>query len=199
VNLNQLIEALASEVEAAQPRLAQCLDELAALDAEEPAFMDALEQYSGQAQRMGEAAEMAGFPGLQAVCNHVLENTLMIAMLPQGEREPVLQFLNGWPPLIVFYLRHIGDPTAAAGLVDHLVKAPHSLEEDQSLRLMHMLGAMPTQVHLEAEQPARPVLACAEDVALVMPDDVDQKLLEGFFTEAPDQARYLVDLARNMV
>ncbi|MEO8654482.1 MAG: response regulator, partial [Ramlibacter sp.] len=37
------------------------------------------------------------------------------------------------------------------------------------------------------------------DVALVMPQDVDQKLLEGFLQEAPDQARYLVDLARNMV
>ena len=28
---------------------------------------------------------------------------------------------------------------------------------------------------------------------------MDQKLLEGFLQEAPDQARYLVDLARNMV
>ncbi|HEY0887327.1 MAG TPA: response regulator, partial [Ramlibacter sp.] len=32
-----------------------------------------------------------------------------------------------------------------------------------------------------------------------MPADVDQKLLEGFFHEAPEQARYLVQLARNMV
>lgn len=198
MNLNQLIEALAAEVEAAQPRLAQCLDELAALDAEAPEFVDALEQYSGQAQRMGEAAEMAGFPGLQAVCNHVLENTLMIAMLPPEDRAPVVEFLRGWPPLIVFYLRHVADPTAAAGLVDHLVKAPHALEEEQSLKVMHMLGAMPKQVLLEPDQPARAVLAMPEDVALVMPADVDQKLLEGFFTEAPDQARYLVDLARNM-
>jgi chemotaxis protein histidine kinase CheA/ActR/RegA family two-component response regulator len=199
VNLHQLIEALAAEVDAAQPRLAQSLAELAALDADEPAFLDALEQYSGQAQRMGEAAEMAGFPGLQAVCNHVLENTLMIALLPPAERAPLLDFLNGWPPLIVFYLRHIADPTAAAGLVDHLVKAPHPLEEDQSLKVMHMLGAMPKQLQGGSEQPPRPVLATAEDVALAMPDDVDQKLLEGFFQEAPDQARYLVDLARNMV
>ncbi len=199
MNLNQLIEALAAEVEAAQPRLAQSLAELAAVDAEEPAFLDALEQYSGQAQRMGEAAEMAGFPGLQAVCNHVLENTLMIALLPPAERGPLLAFLEGWPRLIVFYLRHIADPTAAAGLVDHLVKAPHPLEEEQSLKVMHMLGAMPTQLQGAGGQPARPVLATAEDVALVMPDDVDQKLLEGFFQEAPDQARYLVDLARNMV
>ncbi len=200
MKLNELIEALAGEVEAAQPRLERCLDELAALDAEQPAFLDALEQYSGQAQRMGEAAEMAGFPGLQAVCNHVLENTLMAAMVEPPERGPLLEFLRGWPPLMVFYLRHASDPSAATGLVDHLVKAPHPLAEDQSLKVMHMLGAMPQQVLPGgADEPARPVLATREDVALEMPADVDQKLLEGFFHEAPEQARYLVQLARNMV
>lgn len=201
MKLDELIEALAGEVEAAQPRLERCLDELASLDAEAPAFLDALEQYSGQAQRMGEAAEMAGFPGLQAVCNHVLENTLMAAMLEPPERAPLLEFLRGWPPLMAYYLRNVSDPSAATGLVDHLVKAPHPLEEDQSLKMMHMLGAMPQQVlpGMLADQPSRPVLATREDVALEMPADVDQKLLEGFFHEAPEQARYLVQLARNMV
>ena len=200
MKLNELIEALAGEVEAARPRLERCLEELAVLDAEAPAFMDALEHYSGQAQRMGEAAEMAGFPGLQAVCNHVLENTLMVAMLPPEDRGSLVGFLRDWPPLMVYYLRNVSDPSAATGLVDHLVKAPHPLEEDQSLKVMHMLGAMPQQVLPGvADQPARPVLATPEDVALVMPQDVDQKLLEGFFHEAPEQARYLVQLARNMV
>lgn len=201
MKLDELIEALAAEVDLAQPRLARSLGELAALDAEDPAFMDALEQYGGQAQRMGEAAEMAGFPGLQAVCNHVLENTLAMPMLPAAQRGPLVEFLRGWPPLIVFYLRHTGDPTAAAGLVDHLVKAPYPLEEEQALKVMHMLGAMPLQVQpadsADAE-PMRAVLATPDDVALIMPRDVDEKLLEGFFQEAPDQARYLVDLARNM-
>jgi chemotaxis protein histidine kinase CheA/ActR/RegA family two-component response regulator len=197
VKLNDLIEALAAEVEMAQPRLTRSLEELIALDAEDPAFMDALEQYGGQAQRMGEAAELAGFPGLQAVCNHVLENTLAMPMLPATDRGPLVEFLRGWPPLIVYYLRHISDPTAAAGLVDHLLKAPYPLDEEQSLKVMHMLGAMPQQLQPNAQE-MRPVLATPEDVALVMPQDVDQKLLEGFFQEAPDQARYLVDLARNM-
>jgi chemosensory pili system protein ChpA (sensor histidine kinase/response regulator) len=64
---------------------------------------------------------------------------------------------------------------------------------------MHMLGAMPLQVQMPGDgQPARPVLASPADVALQIPDDVDAKLLEGFFHEAPEQARYLVDLARHM-
>jgi chemotaxis protein histidine kinase CheA/ActR/RegA family two-component response regulator len=201
VKLNDLIEALAAEIEMAQPRLAQSLEELAALDAEDPAFMDSLEQYSGQAQRMGEAAELAGFPGLQAVCNHVLENTLAMPMLEPSERGPLVEFLCGWPPLIVYYLRHMAEPTTAAGLVDHLLKAPYPLDEEQALKVMHMLGAMPTQVQASAgldPEPVRAVIATPEDVGLAMPEDVDQKLLEGFLQEAPDQARYLVDLARNM-
>jgi chemosensory pili system protein ChpA (sensor histidine kinase/response regulator) len=200
VKLHELIEALAAEVEMAQPRLAQSLEELAALDAEDPAFMDALEQYGGQAQRMGEAAELAGFPGLQAVCNHVLENTLAMPMLAPGDRGALLEFLAGWPPLIVYYLRHTADPTTAAGLVDHLLKAPYPLDEEQSLKVMHMLGAIPQLVQPSGEraEDSRPVLATPEDVALDMPADVDQKLLEGFFQEAPEQARYLVNLARNM-
>jgi len=201
VKLNELIEALAAEVEMAQPRLAQSLDELAVLDAEDPAFMDALEYYSGQAQRMGEAAEMAGFPGLQAVCGHVLENTLAMPMLEVPQRDELVGFLRGWPPLIVYYLRHSGESTAAAGLVDHLVKAPYPLDEERALKVMHMLGAMPQQVQPAAggAEAMRAVLAAPEDVALVMPADVDPKLLEGFFHEAPEQARYLVELARNMV
>lgn len=202
MKLNDLIEALAAEVDVAGPRLAQSLDEMAVLDAEDAAFMDALEHYSGQAQRMGEAAEMAGFPGLQVVCNHVLENTLALPMLEAAERGALIEFLREWPPLMVWYLRHIADPTSAAGLVDHLVKAPYPLEEERALKVMHMLGAMPQQLQPAGgadREAMRAVLAMPEDVALVMPDDVDQKLLEGFLHEAPDQARYLVDLARNMV
>ena len=108
MKLNDLIEALAAEVEAAQPQLAQSLAELAQLDEAEDAFLDALEQYNGQAQRMGEAAEMVGFPGLQAVCNHVLENALALPTMRVEERGALVTFLRGWPPLIVYYLRHIG-------------------------------------------------------------------------------------------
>ena len=38
---------------------------------------------------------------------------------------------------------NIADPTTAAGLVDHLVRAPYPLAEEEALKVMHMLGAMP--------------------------------------------------------
>lgn len=202
MKLNDLIEALAGEIELVEPQLDESLDRLSALEFEDTAFMDALDQYSGQAQRMGEAAEMAGFPGLQTVCSHVLENTLLLASFSPSERGPVITFLRAWPPLMVHYLKHIDDPSCAAGLVDHLRNAPSPMEEDLALKTMHQLGAMPLQVGLPGGEgdvhSSRPVLATAEDVALIIPEDVDQKLMEGFRQEAPGQALYLVDLTRNM-
>jgi chemosensory pili system protein ChpA (sensor histidine kinase/response regulator) len=201
MKLKDLIEAFASEIELARARLDHNLDELTTLDNEEPDFMDALEQYSGQAQRMGEAAELAGFPGLQLVCNHVVENSLLLMVQPPAERDALLAFLRAWPPLIVYYLRNLSDLSAAAGLIDHLRSAPNPMDAEQGMKVMHMLGAMPSQVGLSGDgdgQPHRPVLATPEDVALVIPDDVDQKFLEGFLQEAPSQAHHLVELARKM-
>ncbi|MDO5691444.1 MAG: response regulator [Pseudomonadota bacterium] len=200
MKLHDLIEALAGEIELVQPDLNRALDELAQREIDEPEFMDALDQYSGQAQRMGEAAEMAGFPGLQQVCEHVLENTLMIAAYERAEREPTLQFLRRWPALVVHYLRNMSDPSTAAGLVDHLRMAPSPMDEERALRVMHQLGSMP-QASIQdahAAHSTRPVLASPHDVELVIPEDVDQKLLEGFMQEAPGQGRHLVELARNM-
>jgi chemosensory pili system protein ChpA (sensor histidine kinase/response regulator) len=200
MKLTDLIDALASEIELAQVQLEDNLHQLATRDAEDPAFMDAFDQYSGQAQRMGEASELAGFPGLQAVCAHVVQNCLLLTVTPPEEREQLLAFLRGWPPLIVYYLHNLSDPSAAVGVVDLLCTAPDPMDEEESMKVMHMLGAMPLQVtpgHGESDS-LRPVLATLEDVALVMPDDVDDKLLAGFHQEAPEQARYLVGLARNM-
>jgi chemotaxis protein histidine kinase CheA/ActR/RegA family two-component response regulator len=201
VKLNDLIGALAAEIERARPQLDRELDVLATLDADDDRFMVTLDEYSSLAQRMGEAAEMVGFPGLQAVCNHVLENTLALPMIAVSERGPIIKFLRDWPPLITYYLQNIADPTTAAGLVDHLVHAPYPLDEEQALKVMHMLGAMPLQLQkpgLGEGRSMRPVLATPEDVVLDLPPDIDKQLLEGFLQEAPEQVHYLVDLSRNM-
>src|SRR5207253_8965512 len=61
VKLKDLIEALAGEIERAHAQLEESLAEVTTPEAYGPAFLDAYEQYSGQAERMGEAAELAGF------------------------------------------------------------------------------------------------------------------------------------------
>jgi chemosensory pili system protein ChpA (sensor histidine kinase/response regulator) len=200
VKLNDLIDALAAEVEMAQAQLTENLSALATLDTEDPGFMDALEQYSGQAQRMGEAAEMVGFEGLQAICMHVVENMLVLATLELDERGALIKFLRPWPQMIIAYLRNIEDRSQAAGLVDHMVQAPYPLDAERSLKVMHMLGALPAQLMpgAQAGYAPRPVLATQEDVDVQVAQDVDAKLLEGFVNEAPDQARQVVDMSRQL-
>jgi chemotaxis protein histidine kinase CheA/ActR/RegA family two-component response regulator len=201
MKLTDLIDALAAEIQLAQAQLDQSLQELAERDIDDPVFLDAFDQYSGQAQRMGEAAEMAGFPGLQSVCGHVVENCLLLTVTPAEERAPLVDFLRGWPPLIVHYLQNLSDPSVAEGVIDHLCSAPMPMDEEEARKVMHMLGAMPLQVAgpgADQGQQLRPVLASPEDVTLEMPGDVDARLLDGFAQEAPEQARYLVALARNM-
>lgn len=201
MTLTDLIEALAAEVEAAQEHLAEALEQLAGLDAEDEAFLDALDQYSSLSQRMGEAADMAGFSGLQTVCNLVFENSLALATLAVNERGALVAFLRNWPPLIVHYLRNISDPSTIAGLMDHLSTAPYPLEPAQSDALLRMLAELPGQLDgagLGDGQPARPTQAQAEDVALQVPADTDPNLLGGFLHEAPGQVQRLVELALKM-
>ena len=198
MKLKDLVDALAGEIENLVPQLNINLDDLHQLELDDAGFLHALDQYSDQVQRMGEAAEMAGFPGLQAVCNHVLENTLLLATVEQAERAPLIDFLRGWPALMVHYLRHLEDLSAAAGLLDHLHTAPHPLSEDSGRQIMQQLQAMPDLVSLGGDEQQRQTVALPEDVALDVPEDADQKLMEGFFQEAPDQAHMLVELVGKM-
>ena len=99
---------------------------------------------------------MAGFPGLQAVCNHVLENTLAHAdaggrRARRADRVPArLAAADRLLPA-----SHAPTRPPRPGLVDHLVKAPYPLEEEQALKVMHMLGAMPQQVQPPAPDASR--------------------------------------------
>ena len=149
MKLTDLIEAFAGEIEGVQPQLEGNLRLLSTLGLADVAFMDALDQYSSQVQRMGEAAEMAGFPGLQAICGHVLNNILLLATYESpGERKPLIDFLRRWPDLMVHYLRNINDPSSAAGLVDHLRIAPSPIDTEEAFKVMHMLGSMMGQINM---------------------------------------------------
>ena len=200
MNLSDLTHALATEVELVGDELSQRLNQLLTLDETDSAFMDALDGYSGQVERLGAAAEMAGFAGLLRVCACVTENALAAAAAPLQQRADFRPFLAGWPLLVVNYLRNLSDPSTAAGLVDHLRAAPLPLDQTAAGKVMHMLGATPqSDAMLDAGSRARAVLASAEDVELLIPEDVEPTLMEGFIHEAPTQTAYLTQLARNLV
>lgn len=194
----ELIEALAHEIETVHESLGEHLNVFSTQSPEDIEFLDALEMYSAQVQRIGEAAELAGFSGLQTVANHVLENTLLLAS--EEDRTPIVDFLSLWPDLVVHYLRNTDDPSTAAGLVDLLRIAPYPLDEETALKVMHKLSTLPTQAdESNNDTPQRPVLARPEDVSLNVPQDVDQQLMNGFLQEAPEQVGQLLALVQKMI
>ncbi|PID76443.1 MAG: hypothetical protein CSB24_06630 [Deltaproteobacteria bacterium] len=201
MKLSDLIIGLAGEIDAIRPELEEHLKKLAELDHQEAAFVDAAEFYAEQVERMGEAADMVGFPGLHNVCQHVNHNIDRLKATARPERGPFIDFLQEWPELAVKYLNNLQDSSIAASLVDLLREAPAPFDEQEALKTMHNLGAFPEEMNaLEtADQPKRPVLASPDDVSLTLPEDTDPNLLEGFFQEAPGHAEQLVAMLSKML
>lgn len=201
MKLEELIDALANEIDLVKPQLGEYLDALSTLDTDSSEFIDHLELYSSQIERMGEAADMVGFSGLQDIAKHLQENTLLLSTLEAGDRHGLIAFLRQWPELMTHYLHHLDDPSVAAGLVDNLRDAPHPMSEEQCLRVMHKLGAVPIKIDLgeDSSESQRPVLLADEDVSLDIPDDVEQKLMDSFLQEAPQQVSHLVTLIGNII
>ncbi len=197
MNLNDLMQAFAGEMESANDDLAQLLEGLLLLDEFDPALLDALDGYTGLVERLGSAAEMAGLSGLTQVCSWVVENALAAASNPVAEREAYRHFLSRWPQLVIFFLKNYTDPTTAGGLVDHLKSAPQSLDDEAAMKLMHKLGST-AATDLSAGMAARAERASPADIELSIPDDVDSSLLQGFVLEAPAQVAGLAQLARDL-
>lgn len=203
MKLTDLIDALADEVDIMQPDLAEMLDELSVADVASDTFVDVLDQYNDNVQRMGEASEMVGFTGLQIICQQVQNNSLLLLSASNHERSEVLAFLRKWPALMSSFLRDLSDPSLAAGLVDVFLSAPVPFAEDEALKVMHQLGAMTLQANegaqIDGTAEQRQKVALAEDVELDVPEDVNQQLLEGFLQESPDMALSLVVWAQDVV
>lgn len=201
MKLEDLINALADEIESVKQQLDEHLQLLESQDAGSAAFVDALELYGNQIGLMGEAAGMAGFLGLQSAVEHLQKNTLLLAEQKPEERGPVIKFLGEWPDLMVHYLHHLDDASVAAGLVDVLRDAPLPMDRKESLNVMHQLGAMPAGMGGAGvdQVEARPVLAAVDDVDLSIPADVDPKLMDSFMQEAPGQVGGLVTLMNKIV
>lgn len=200
MKLDDLIGMLAGEIDSVRPQLNEYLDQLAVADANSDVFSENLDLYDSQLERMGEAADMVGFSGLLGVCEHLHKNTEHLKTLAANSRNKEIDFLREWPTLMVNYLNNLDDPSVAAGLIDTLRDAPVPMPEENCMRVMHQLGALPAQSGLEDEESnKRPVLASDEDVALIVPNDVDPKLMDGFLQEAPDQVSYLMTLIGNIV
>lgn len=203
MNLSQLLQAFAGEIEALAPELQSCLQRLRA-PADEEAFLGSVQDYASLMQRWAEAAQTADFDGLNLACMAVMENAMLLAICPEGARSAGIDFLADWPTYLLPCLRHPAEADPAAALVQYLSRAPQGLDAQQAWRLMYQLGRMGQQIAQVAQVasfatvPALPLQqrATLDAISLRLPADLDPQLLESFYQEAPQQARRLTVLVQ---
>lgn len=203
MNLQQLLNAFANEIEALAPERLACLQQLRQ-PTDEDAFFAAVQDYASQMQRLADAADTAELGGISAASTLVVENAVLLAVARPEDRQAALSFLAAWPDLLVQCLRQPDNIEKACALVQHLCAAPQALAPDLAWVLMHQLGCMGQQAQTPAHAPmtsTAPAVTAAEiatALSLQLPADLDPDLLHSFYQEAPQQARALVGLVQTL-
>ncbi len=148
-----------------------------------------LENYSDAAERIGEAADMVGLTGLQAVGKHIHDNLFRV-----GAGEPfndaIQSILKDWPVHMLGYLQNIHDRRACEDLVSFLQTSawPNPLPVEQGTALTEALVAATVSAGDENAVP-RQAVAQSDDVSLEIPGDVNPELLESLLRELPDHTQ----------
>ncbi|MCP5458865.1 MAG: response regulator [Gammaproteobacteria bacterium] len=81
---------------------------------------DKLGRYAQQVERVGMAAEEAGFMGLRDLCILFQEKLGELAELQRPLWDDERMLLEEWPTLVVGYMESPDDPAARDGLIQHL-------------------------------------------------------------------------------
>ncbi len=198
MQLNDLIQALCKEIEAAATDLDAAWAIIADPTTVQEARAEAFESYTMQVARMNDTAGMLGLKGVQAVCQRVLDTLGATSLCDPSARDSLRNFMTGWIPLVLIYLNDMQNPDAAAFLTSHIAGGPLPMAADQAEALQTVLLTKPQDAFLDTEAPMRPTAAAAEDVSLALPQDCDSSLLDAFLQEAPAQATELSELSQKI-
>jgi chemosensory pili system protein ChpA (sensor histidine kinase/response regulator) len=113
-----ILELVINQITDVAEELSKALEVCVSMENENPAFLEAIENYTNHVQAIWDAAEMAGLNGLQDVCTFVNDNLMAFSALDGTERQAAQQVIQQWPQLVLSYLH---DPlNGAPTLVAHL-------------------------------------------------------------------------------
>ena len=189
----ELVELLRAEVgsleEAGADLKAVAIDPSG--DAE--ARREALLSHAEEIARFAGAAEAMGFVGLQQATDRFHGNVLALASQSRPLTGIEYDLVAGWPARAMNYLRGVADRDTCRALVDHLRQAgwPKPLPADGAGALADLLVAPTLALPEQMVQEARPLEALADDVSLVLPEDVNPELLDSLLQELPAQTAEL--------
>jgi chemotaxis protein histidine kinase CheA/ActR/RegA family two-component response regulator len=148
--------------------------------------LSGLQDAGDELERLGNAAKIAGFEGLNLVTAHIIVNVQRFIEQIDVFTSERLDLLLEWIEQVQEYLPSFNDSDAGqlivTGLIDEQWALPLPFEEMAAILLQIRTETSSVGEQTEA---ARKETATDEDVTLVLPDDVNQELLDLLLQELP--------------
>ncbi|ALG67994.1 response regulator [Beggiatoa leptomitoformis] len=143
-----IIELLQNQIQDVIAGLSTALEECVSMENDNPALLEAIENYTNQVQAIWDAAEMAGLQGLQEVCTFVNDNLMAFGTQEPAEKLAVKPYIEQWPIVVLEYLHN---PLDGAQKLITLLQAPvwsMPLDDERAIELHQLL----TQPSTAADQ-----------------------------------------------
>ncbi len=188
--ISELLLALRGELVEAQSELADALEVLVSSESDDPTLLEAVERYEVIVERLWSTCDLVGLTGLQEICTFITSNLLELAGQDRQKRASRRDLLANWPQLVLVYLQNTSDDASCKALITQLqdVHWPSPLSDIAAKEMLRALVEQPSAIEELEDKEERPGHARPEDVALQVPEDVSQEVLEAFLHEAPLQA-----------
>jgi len=185
---SEMLEMLSGEIESAQAELDEFLEKFVNTPNNKPEFAEIASNYNELVGRLALASEMVGLTGLQDVCNFVMSNVEILTEKSQSDRQKSKNALQKWPSLVLAYLKAPTNNIVA--LLNHFRENdwPSPLPDEKAHALLNNLRSSSSVPEDDGSEPSRATQAKPEDVALQIPEDVNQDLLAAYLQEAPQNA-----------
>ncbi len=161
-----ILELVRNQITDLAESMSAALEECVTMDNDNPAFLEAIENYTNQVQAIWDAAEMAGLAGLQEVCTFVNDNVMALSAQDKAAKLEAQSHFEQWPAVVLEYLQ--SPATGSKNLVTLLQASgwPTPLEISRVNDLQALLtqsSTSPEQVAAYEQEitAAEPVIAAA--------------------------------------
>ncbi len=193
MQLTDLIEVLADEALSSREELLAHALLLATLEDEaaESALDDAAHHYAEFCSRTAAASESLGLTGLARAASVLSEGLGMISGLPLEMRAPAGPLLTQWPDFFTGYLMDWSAGQLVAASIDELLANMAAaeyltpLDAGQLAELGSLLLAPPSAADQQTELTPSFAPPGDEAMSLVLPEDAEREVVEGFLSEGP--------------
>ncbi len=184
-----VLEVVRNQITDVIDGLSEALKVCVSMENDNPALLEAIEDYTNAVQAIWDTAEMAGLVGLQEVCTFVNDNFMALATLDSADKQAAQVCFVQWPSAVLAYLQ--SPLTESTSLVE-LLQHPHWPMPLEDERIGHLLPLL-TQSSQEPSQVAAfeaQIAAASEDID----DETDSEPVEPLAELEMEEGEQVVSL-----